>query len=47
VKSISQIFLSSTLEAMLPVVEQLLDDTSDRHKQRAATEIIGGQYMFL
>lgn len=40
-KSIFQIFIDEPLAEVLPLLEQLMTD-NDRHKQRAAAEIIGG-----
>lgn len=42
VKSIFQIFLDEPLGEVLPMLEQLMTD-NDRHKQRAAAEVIGGE----
>ncbi|GAA5988215.1 hypothetical protein JCM11641_001615, partial [Rhodosporidiobolus odoratus] len=42
VKSIFQIFEDAPFEFVLPAAEALLEDSRDRHKQRAAGELIGG-----
>jgi len=42
VKSIFQVFEDAACEFVLPAVDSLLADKSDRHKQRAAGELIGG-----
>lgn len=44
VKSIFQIFMDEPLQEVLPLLEQLMTD-NDRHKQRAAAEVIGGESM--
>lgn len=44
VKSIFQIFMDDPLQEVLPLLEQLMTD-NDRHKQRAAAEVIGGECM--
>ncbi|KAH9822994.1 hypothetical protein DFH28DRAFT_1216660 [Melampsora americana] len=41
-KSIFQIFRQDIWPIALPTLEALVDDSADRHKQRAAGEIIGG-----
>jgi proteasome activator subunit 4 len=40
-KSIFQIFIDEPLKEVLPLLESLMTD-NDRHKQRAAAEVIGG-----
>ncbi|GAA6053733.1 hypothetical protein JCM3770_003189 [Rhodotorula araucariae] len=42
VKSIFQVFEDGPCEFVLPAVDNLLADKADRHKQRAAGELIGG-----
>lgn len=41
IKSIFQIFADEPLAEVFPQLEQLMTD-NDRHKQRAAAEVIGG-----
>jgi hypothetical protein len=42
IKSIFQVFEDAPFEWVLPAVEGLIADKTDRHKQRAAGELIGG-----
>ncbi|BGP18854.1 hypothetical protein JCM10213_003509 [Rhodosporidiobolus nylandii] len=42
VKSIFQVYEDAPFEFVLPAVEGLIADKTDRHKQRAAGELIGG-----
>ncbi|KAM0751556.1 hypothetical protein T439DRAFT_300497 [Meredithblackwellia eburnea MCA 4105] len=42
IKSLFQIFGDAPCEFVLPLVEELVADKADRHKQRAAGELIGG-----
>ena len=42
VKSIFQVFMDEPLQEVLPLLEQVMTD-NDRHKQRAAAEVIGGK----
>lgn len=42
VKSIFQVFEDAPCEFVLPAVEGLLADKDNRHKQRAAGELLGG-----
>ncbi|KAI5481022.1 proteasome activator subunit 4 [Pseudohyphozyma bogoriensis] len=42
VKSIFQIFGDAPCDHVLPLVEKLIADKADRHKQRAAGELVGG-----
>jgi proteasome activator subunit 4 len=41
IKSIFQILLDSSLETVIPIIEQFMLE-QDRHKQRAAAEMVGG-----
>lgn len=47
VKSIFQIFEDAPCEFVLPILEKLLEDKADRHKQRASGELIGGSSLSL
>ncbi|GJN88228.1 hypothetical protein Rhopal_001193-T1 [Rhodotorula paludigena] len=42
VKSLAQIFEDELCQFILPAVDELIADKSNRHKQRAAGELIGG-----
>ena len=42
VKSLFQVFEDGPCEFVLPAVDNLIADKADRHKQRAAGELIGG-----
>ncbi|GAA6033408.1 hypothetical protein JCM8097_006736 [Rhodosporidiobolus ruineniae] len=42
VKSVFQVYEDAPFEWVLPAIEELISDKSDRHKQRAAGELIGG-----
>lgn len=41
-KSIFQVFEDKPLDVVLPIVDAYLADSKDRHKQRAAGELLGG-----
>lgn len=42
VKSMFQIFGDAACDLVLPLLEKLIADKADRHKQRAAGELLGG-----
>lgn len=43
IKSIFQIFEDDPLDLVLPTLAGFIDDKANRHKQRAAGELIGGE----
>lgn len=46
VKSIFQVFEDAPCEFVLPALAELIADKEDRHKQRAAGELLGGESAF-
>lgn len=46
IKSLFQIFEDGPLDFVLPILEGFIADKADRHKQRAAGELIGGALSF-
>lgn len=42
VKSLFQIFEDGPLDFVLPILEGFIADKANRHKQRAAGELVGG-----
>lgn len=47
IKSIFQVFEDAPCQWVLPAVDDLLADPANRHKQRAAGELVGGEFGIL